>query len=646
MQDFFVKVSLDYGYAREHIEELGECFKLIQRELPENLNAELLRIRFTFGSYKMTAETRGECIEAAEAAWRAVNGGDEPKIRIIAVPYAADDEKCKLTTDIFNSYFGVEEYNRLIAELYAEIPILAENGSLSALRMRNYLFAVDPGNGFSTVLSCFGSFLRRMGVYGDETEKRSQYAELVAANEDGGGRFSVDDLISKFADDYLDDCNVVGIDISYFMDGEKYDDLRNFLHRLYKFRDKAVFVFRVPFLEKKALDKIAAILDDVMTTRVIQIPPMHESALAEHFWDATRRLGVNPDNTVLEPFFMRVIKEKSDGRFYGFKTVEKIANEMVLAKAARDAERKALGEEPVTDILTADDVPGEYTRTKESKNGYDELSELIGMEQIAGRVREIAAQVKLALKNEQLDKPCIHMRFLGHPGTGKTTVARIIGRIFREEGILRKGAFLEYSARQLCAEYVGQTAVRTASICRDAYGSVLFIDEAYALYENDFQSNDYGKEALTTLISEMENHRDDMLVIMAGYTEDMETLMRGNAGLRSRMPYVINFPNYTKSQLFEIFMLMVRRHFSYTEQFEQEARNYFDALSDEYIASKEFANARFVRNLYERTWSKGALRAALNGSESFVLTKEDLLAAKAEKEFSEKLSQEKARIGF
>ncbi|MBO4277482.1 MAG: AAA family ATPase, partial [Clostridia bacterium] len=195
-------------------------------------------------------------------------------------------------------------------------------------------------------------------------------------------------------------------------------------------------------------------------------------------------------------------------------------------------------------------------------------------------------------------------------------------------------------------EYVGQTAVRTASICRDAYGSVLFIDEAYALYDNDYQYNDYGKEALTTLISEMENHRDDMLVIMAGYTEDMETLMRGNAGLRSRMPYAINFPNYTKQQLFEIFMLMVRKHFAYTEQFEQEANRYFFALSDEYIASKEFANARFVRNLYERTWSKGALRAALTGNDVIELIKEDFVAAAAEKEFSEKLTQEKARIGF
>jgi SpoVK/Ycf46/Vps4 family AAA+-type ATPase len=237
------------------------------------------------------------------------------------------------------------------------------------------------------------------------------------------------------------------------------------------------------------------------------------------------------------------------------------------------------------------------------------------------------------------------MRFTGAPGTGKTTVARIIGKIFREAGILRKGAFLEYSARALCAEYVGQTAVRTASICRDAYGSVLFLDEAYSLYEGGPQNNDYGKEALTTLISEMENHRDDMLVIMAGYTDDMETLMQGNAGLRSRMPYVIHFPNYTRKQLHEIFMLMVKKHFDYEPELEKASYDYFMALPEDLIGSREFSNGRYVRNLYERTWSKGSLRATLDGTDRIRLTKADFCAASSEPEFSE-APKKTATVGF
>lgn len=111
------------------------------------------------------------------------------------------------------------------------------------------------------------------------------------------------------------------------------------------------------------------------------------------------------------------------------------------------------------------------------------------------------------------------------------------------------------------------------------------------------------------------------------------------------MPYVIHFPNYSRQQLFEIFMLMVRKHFNYAPELESEVKDYFDNLSDEYLGSKEFANARFVRNLYERTWSKAALKASLSGTTNIILTREDFIAASGEKEFSEKLVM-KAKLGF
>ena len=236
------------------------------------------------------------------------------------------------------------------------------------------------------------------------------------------------------------------------------------------------------------------------------------------------------------------------------------------------------------------------------------------------------------------------MRFTGAPGTGKTTVARILGRIFAENGILRNGYFFEYMSRDLCGEYVGQTAPKTAAICRDAYGSVLFIDEAYALYNGE-SNNDYGKEALATLISEMENHRDDMVVIMAGYRDDMDKLMEGNAGLRSRMPYQIDFPSYSKKQLTEIYMLMVRKHFEYEPELEQTAANFFDSLDQSYVDSQDFANARFVRNLYERTWSKAAIRSQMDGLETIRITSDDFRQAASENEFSEKLMT-KHTLGF
>lgn len=639
------RFAVDFGYASEHIGELGDFFEKAAELIPKKYSAEPILIRFTFCLFKMKASSPDECEEVIRTAWDNFSEGAAPGVRIMSVPYT-EDENGKLIKEILSAYFGAENYQKLASELYTSVPILKENGSLPALLMQSYIFAVDSGNGFTALLSSFGDFLKRMGVYGDKGGERTRYAEFQVSDSTEDGKISVDDLIEKFCGGFLDDCNIAGIDVSFFLEGEKFDALRRFIQRLYRFQSDIVFVFRTPFLEKKALDRVKDVFDDLALLRVVQIPPLHESVLAERMWDKLRSLGVAPDVSMLEPFFAKVVQEKVDGRFYGFKTVEKIVGEMVLQKAASDAARMARGESVNTKLISKGDLPDGFAEVQRKKDGYDELNELIGMEKIAERVREIVSQVKLSMKNEKLDRPCIHMRFLGHPGTGKTTVARIIGRIFREEGILRKGAFLEYSARSLCAEYVGQTAVRTASICRDAYGSVLFIDEAYSLYENDYQYNDYGKEALTTLISEMENHRDDMLVIMAGYTEDMETLMRGNAGLRSRMPYAIMFPNYTKQQLFDIFMLMVKNHFSYTEELSEAAKDFFFRLSDEFISSKEFSNARFVRNLYERTWSKGALRAAMSGIEVLELTKEDFLAASADKEFSEKLTKTKSKIGF
>ncbi|MCH5351294.1 MAG: AAA family ATPase, partial [Clostridiales bacterium] len=181
-------------------------------------------------------------------------------------------------------------------------------------------------------------------------------------------------------------------------------------------------------------------------------------------------------------------------------------------------------------------------------------------------------------------------------GTGKTTVARIIGKLLKEKGILRVGAFFEYAGRDFCGRYIGETAPKTSSICRDAYGSVLFIDEAYSLYRGDGDTKDFGREAIDTLIAEMENHRDDFIVIMAGYTDDMDKLMSGNYGLKSRMPYTIEFPNFTREQLYDIYVSMAKGNFKCDPGLFDSARNFFMNLSEDFITAKEFPNARYVRN--------------------------------------------------
>ena len=644
MKRFMIRIGFPYSFALSTIPEGGIDKTALLAAFPPENGASLDFLRYTFVIILVNAENESEAENAARTA--ADSAFPEYKGEFSFMSFRSDgSDESLLMHQIYTGLYGAEPYQKLVTELAGIVPILREKESLDVLRTQNYLFAIDSGCGFTTLLSSFGDFIRRTGFYGDESDSRVNYTEYKIAEESGTGAISIEDLKNDLHEHRnVTENGIIGIDIGYFLNEGKNDALRSFVSWLSYLQDSFVFAFRVPFLEKRSLDVLAALLSDVMVTRIVAIPPLHEAVLSETFENELRNAGMEAGAGMHEAFLRYVAEEKRDGRFYGFKTAVKISDEIILSKSVSDSKKIREGKEPDSGTIVPEDI-GMMRAGKKESSGFEELNEMIGMEKIAERIREITAQVKISMKNDSLDRPSIHMRFTGAPGTGKTTVARIIGKIFREEGILRKGAFLEYSARMLCAEYVGQTAVKTAAICRDAYGSVLFIDEAYALYTKDNSFNDYGREALTTLISEMENHRDDMLVIMAGYTEDMETLMEGNAGLRSRMPYLIHFPNYSKKQLFEIFMLMVKKHFNYTEELENEAKSYFYGLPDSTFESREFANARFVRNLYERVWSKAALRASLSGEENLVLSRDDFVAASSEGEFSEKIVK-RNKIGF
>ena len=647
MKKFLARIALEYSDAQEKLPELGAFWNRLITEIPAENSAQADKLRFTFMTLFISAENREDCVRVINEAWEKAYGSEITASEILVTDYTDGDKISELMEVIYTAYYGVDDYIRLITELTDVINILTKKDALDIVRRQSYLFAVDGGCGFTTLLRSIGDYLHQLNVYTpDQYDKRIYYLEYKLGKETEGNKTSADDILSHLFDKRDELCyNVVGMDISYYLDGRKYDELRDFLNRLEEYGDNYIFAFRIPFLEKKALDEIVDILSDQMMIKVVQVPPLSDSALMENFWNLLTSKDITPKPEVFELISEKIHREKMDGRFYGFKTINKIAREAVLQKALDSAAKSSLGEEPSTDSVTPEELDGFLGAEKQKLTGFEALGELIGMEEISKRVKEIVAQVKVSIANEKLERPCIHMRFTGSPGTGKTTVARIIGQILREEGVLRKGGFFEYEARELVAEYEGQTAVKTASICRDAYGSVLFIDEAYALNEGKTNGADFGKEAIATLVSEMENHRDDMLVVMAGYQDEMDALMKVNPGLRSRMPYILEFPNYTKEQLFDIFMLMVSKHFSYDNQLKTQAHDYFMSLSDSYLESKEFPNARFVRNLYERTWSKGALRCSLAGKTNITLTKEDFVSASSEKEFNEKIETKK-KVGF
>lgn len=270
----------------------------------------------------------------------------------------------------------------------------------------------------------------------------------------------------------------------------------------------------------------------------------------------------------------------------------------------------------------------------ESGNDYNELlaelDGMIGLDNVKQEVRSLANLVRIGKirQSRGLEQPerSLHMIFSGNPGTGKTTVARLIARIYQALGVLSSGHLVETDRSGLVAGYVGQTALKTAAVIEEAMGGVLFIDEAYAL-ANKGSDNDFGQEAIETILKAMEDKRDDLVVIAAGYTDLMEKFVSSNPGLRSRFTKTLFFEDYNGKQLYDIFRKMCRdSKMTVTAEADENMKVYFADLFEN--RDENFANARDVRNTFEKILARQANRLAAAGEAE--LTDEMLMEICAE----------------
>ncbi len=230
-----------------------------------------------------------------------------------------------------------------------------------------------------------------------------------------------------------------------------------------------------------------------------------------------------------------------------------------------------------------------------------ELDGLVGLEAVKSEVRSLINLIKVRALRKKHGLPLMdmsyHMVFTGNPGTGKTTVARLIAGIYRELGLLSKGNLVETDRSGLVAGYVGQTAIKVREVVEKALGGVLFIDEAYALVNQ--YSNDFGDEALETLVKLMEDHRDDLVVIVAGYTDEMHEFLKANTGLTSRFNKFITFDDYSDEELMDILRSMAEKAgFKIEDSAVEKCRSIIEGFDGK--ARADFGNARGIRNLFER----------------------------------------------
>ena len=531
-------------------------------------------------------------------------------------------ENWQLVLNDIDGIISGDDFKALAHEISLLAPQLKTNKTQKIFLDQRYLFAVNDGCGLDNYLNQLARLVSELDIC--KLSRQIVNLKLQARDASNDSRMEIISKLERKSGPY-----VACIDISEWMNEVNSVEFKQFLSMLKDTCNGSIIVFRIPFVDKEVMSNVTRALNDVMFIRALSFPPYTNEQIGQIAARHLREYGFTMEDSAWKGFYDRIREESSDGRFYGEDTVLKVVGELLYNKQLSNAQQGCNSKlithadtEKLSDVDFADDI-----------SGLDMLDKMVGTASIKQRILEIISQIELTKQTPSLGAPCLHMRFVGNPGTGKTTVARIIGKIFKEKNILRVGELYEHAGRDFCGRYIGQTAPKTLSICREAYGSVLFIDEAYSLYKGDDDVKDFGREALDTLIAEMENHRSDLVVIMAGYTDEMDKLLRGNVGLESRMPYTIEFPNFTRQQLYDIFLSMCRDNLAYTEDMLAEARQYFLNLEEEFVTSKKFSNARFVRNLYERVCAKAAMRTQLAGEKQVKLTKEDFLRAIADKDF-------------
>jgi len=322
----------------------------------------------------------------------------------------------------------------------------------------------------------------------------------------------------------------------------------------------------------------------------------------------------------------RVADELGNGRF--------VRNLLEKARQARDVRvMRSSAEPPASELMTlrAEDLErafGEltsrfrgYTEAPTLDDAMAELDELVGLEPVKRQVHEIVAQLQVArLRDRQgiaSQPPARHFVFTGPPGTGKTTVARILGRIFAALGLLVRPEVVEAHRADLVGEHLGSTAIKTGKLIDSALGGVLFIDEAYSLYNEGYSGGDaYGSEAVATLLKRAEDDRDRLVIVLAGYPQDMGRFLRSNPGLASRFSVRISFPSYTPGELAQIMSVIAEQA---GDSFDPDAlpvleRIFRDACDRERI--DELGNGRFARSLFERACAARDLRVANLGEDA------------------------------
>ena len=291
-----------------------------------------------------------------------------------------------------------------------------------------------------------------------------------------------------------------------------------------------------------------------------------------------------------------------------------------------------------TNILKLEDIPNLYN-TRDLPQILSELNEMIGLGKIKKQINNLVSLLKFNKRaNIDISKFNLHMVFTGNPGTGKTTVARLFSDILYNLGYTKKNKLVEVSAKDLIAEYVGQTAGKTYNVLKSAFGGVLFIDEAYSIVETGSNSS-FASDCMTTILKVLEDQKDNLIVIFAGYEKQMEKFIKFNPGLKSRIGYTIKFDDYTSQELIDIFKQLVEKN---NLKITDEALKKVEGIIETSKKVEDFGNARYINQIYQDILIEHSRNVENidNDENLMVITEDDINAEKLT------AKNEARRIGF
>lgn len=550
-----------------------------------------------------------------------------PKVNAKESQMTADEAERQL-----NALIGLDSVKKEIFKIKKKIEF--DNSRREALGLEyedqdtyHFVFSGNPGTGKTTVARLLADILHGVGLL-----KKGQLVEVERGDLVGEYQGHTAKKTKKVIDEALG--GVLFIDEAYGLVNGEFDD---FGHEAIDALVKGVedhrneFVVILAGYREEMHELIGANVGlESRFTKYIEFPDYTEEELLQiaKLMASEQHYRFSSDGELA--FKEKIAQKKVNKKFGNARTVRTLMSEAYTEKAVNFDPNKTSIE--YMTILTPEDFGIDLSKNsaQKAKDALEKLDRLIGLKDVKYEIKSTVKMVDY-LKQEREEGNSdniavtnnLHMCFAGNPGTGKTTVARIYSEVLAALGVAKTGELIEASRGDLVGRYQGETALKTKEICEKSYGGVLFIDEAYDLVQGENDS--FGREAVATLIKQMEDHRDKMIVIFAGYSREMEIFMESNSGIKSRISKTITFPDYSLDDLYVIFKSFVsEKNILIDSSAEEKMVEIIQKLYSE--KDEKFGNAREMRNLFESVWKNMVNRVEtehLTGDERRTFKPED-----------------------